>query len=497
MTRTSKPASLFDRLCGQDFPYFWRYEMMHRVWLSVIVWCLTAVPCFAGDRPNIIFLMLDEWGYYEMSGLGHPDLQTPNIDELFLKGGMRFTQALAGGPVCGPTRATLMLGQHLGHTSMRANNGMSPIRKDDITIAKVLQDSGYATGGFGKWGIGGRGTSGVPENHGFDRFFGYYHQVHAHTYFPTYLIDNSEEVPLKGNTGSTDTGETFAHDVIWDEAMGWLDENQDQPFFLYLPVTIPHGYWGMLDDDPAWQVFKDKPWRGGQKRDTDSRMYAAMMLKMDQQIGELIAKLKADGLEENTVFFLCGDNGGQDYFPSKDYPRGQFAPNVDPKTGVEFRGQKRDLWEGGLRVPMMVRWPGKIEAGSTNDHLWYFPDVFPTLAELAGAEVPERVDGISILPTLLGKADQPKHDSLYWEYVGQTAVRIGDWKAIRLKPDQAWQLYNLSKDVSETTDIAKQYPEVIARVVEVVEREHTPMRGGEVYDPDLLRKDGRVPVKGR
>ncbi|MEM6257208.1 MAG: arylsulfatase [Planctomycetota bacterium] len=468
---------------------------MARCLLVLVGLFFVATPRFAQERPNIIYIMLDEWGYYEVSGLGHPDIQTPNIDELFLNGGMRFTQALAGAPVCAPTRVSLMLGQHTGNTSSRGNGGFSPIRADDITIAKVLSEAGYATGGFGKWGCGGRGTSGVPEKHGFDRFFGYYHQVHAHTYFPTYLIDNSKEVPLEGNTGSPYVGETFAHDVIWDEAMNWLDANKAEPFFLYLPLIIPHGRWGLPEDDPAWLVFKDKPWPQGQARETDSRMYAAMMLKVDRQIGELVQKLEADGLSENTIIFLCGDNGGQDYFADKDYPRGRFAPNVDPKTGTEFRGQKKDLWEGGLRVPMFVRWPGKIKPGSTSDHLWYFPDVFPTLAELAKAEVPDRLDGISILPTLLDEGKQPMHEALYWEYAGQTAVRLNDWKAIRRNPKQPWQLYDLSRDVSETTDLSANHPDILARMIEIAKREHTPIRGGEVYDIDLARKDGQVPVR--
>jgi arylsulfatase A-like enzyme len=468
--------------------------MSHRL-LCLLVLLLSASPAFAADKPNIIYLMMDEWGYYEVSGLGHPDLKTPNIDELFLNGGMRFAQALAGGPVCGPTRATLMLGQHLGNASMRNNGGASPIREDDITVAAVLKNAGYATGGFGKWGIGARGTTGIPEKHGFDRFFGYYHQVHAHTYFPTYLIDNSKEVPLQGNTGSPYIGTTFAHDVIWDEAMAWLDDNKDKPFFLYLPVIIPHGRWGMPADDPAWQAFKDKPWRQGQKRDTDSRMYAAMMMKIDQQIGDLVKKLEADGLAENTIFFLCGDNGGQDYFFDEDYPNGRFSPNVDPKTGVSFRGYKKDLYEGGLRVPMFVRWPGKIKAGSTSDHLWYFPDVFPTLTELAGIDAPAHVDGLSILPTLLGKGEQQVHDALYWEFGNQTAVRIGNWKAIRRGKSAPWQLYDLSKDVSETNDIADKHLDILEHAIIIAEREHTPINPGKVLDRELAHKDGRVPVR--
>ncbi|XAM00601.1 arylsulfatase [Phycisphaeraceae bacterium D3-23] len=437
-----------------------------------------------GVRPNIIYLMLDEWGYYEMSMLGHPHIQTPTMDR-FAGEGMRFTQALAGGPVCGPTRASLMLGQHMGHTSMRINSGGTPIRADDVTVATVLHDAGYATGGFGKWGCGDVDTSGVPEAHGFDDFFGYYNQGHAHSYYPEFLIHNSERVALAGNTGDPYEGETFSHDVIWDAAMAWLDAHKDGPFFLYLPVTVPHGHWGMPTDDPAWLEFADRPWTAGQRRETDARTYAAMLLMLDRQLGELIQKLKDDGIDENTVIFLCGDNGGQDYFHDAGrYPRGFFAPNVDPQTGVEFRGQKRDLWEGGLRIPMMVRWPGTIEAGAVSDLLWYFPDVMPTLADLAGVATPESSDGLSILPTLLGEGEQRKHEFLYWEYNGQVAVRMGDWKAIKPGRAAAWELYDLAADISETTDLAGAHPDVVARAAEIASVEHEAPRQGEVYGRD-------------
>jgi len=457
---------------------------------------LTAGAARAQDSgPNIIYLMLDEWGYYEQSALGHPTLQTPNIDA-FAREGMRFTQALAGAPVCGPTRVSLMLGQHTGHTSMRGNGGYDPIRADDVTIAQVLKDAGYATGGFGKWGCGGRGTSGTPETHGFDDFLGYYDQRHAHTYYPTYLIHNGEELPLQGNTGSPYQGETFSHYVMWDAAMDWLDEHKDEPFFLYLPLTVPHGLWGMPEDDPAWGEFADKPWTAGQRRDTDARTYAAMLLMVDRQLGELIEKLKAQGLDDNTIIFVCGDNGGQDYFHNNhQYPRGFFAPNVDPRTGVEFRGQKTQLWEGGLRIPMMVRWPGHIEAGTQSDLLWYFPDVMPTLAQLAGGQAPEHTDGLSILPTLLGEGEQQQHEALYWEYGRQIAVRIGDWKAIKPGRGADWQLYDLSSDISETTDVAAQHPDILARAIAIAQREHEPVEPGEVYDRELAEKDHTVPVR--
>jgi arylsulfatase A-like enzyme len=432
-------------------------------------------------KPNIIYMMLDEWGYYEMSGLGHQKLKTPVFDD-FRKEAMRFTQCYAGGPTCGPTRSTLLTGQHLGHVSMRSNGGATPIREDEVTIADILKDQGYATAGFGKWGIGARGTTGVPEIHGFDLFFGYYDQVHAHSFYPTFLIRNSEEVPLKGNTGHPNHGETHAQYVIFDETMKWLDKNHDKPFFLYLPYTPPHGQWGLAEDDPYWQVFKDKPWRVGQKTDKDSRMYAAMLLMVNDQLKQIMVKLKQCGIDDNTIIFLCGDNGGAPYFKSEENPRGLFAPNVDPRTGQEFRGGKGSLYEGGLRVPMMVRWPGKIKPGSQSDLVWYFPDIMPTLAELTGAKVPEACDGISIVPTLFGKGLQKQHEFLYWEYMNQYAVRMGRWKTWRhataKKTGISWQLYDLSNDVGETTDLADKHPDIVAKIDGIAKREHTEIRRG-------------------
>ncbi len=387
---------------------------------------------------------------------------------------------------------------------MRTNGGATPIRKDEVTIAEILKEQGYATAGFGKWGIGARGTTGVPEVHGFDLFFGYYDQVHAHSFYPTFLIRNSEEVPLKGNTGDFKQGETHAQYVIFDETMKWLEKNHDKPFFLYLPYTPPHGLWGLPKDDPYWQVFKDEPWRGGQKTDKDSRIYAAMLLMVNDQLKQIMAKLKKYGIDEDTVIFLCGDNGGQAYFPSKDNPRGIFAPNVDPKTGQEFRAGKGSLYDGGLRIPMLVRWPGKIEPGAESDLVWYFPDVMPTLAELTGAKVPEACDGISIVPALLGEGEQKRHEFLYWEYGGQVAVRMGKWKgwklgANRKKPKGIpWQLYDLSKDVGETTDIAKERPDIVAQIDAIARREHTPIRpGGRLPNATVDASRDRTVALGR
>ena len=457
--------------------------------LSALLVSLFLQADSAEAKPNIIYLMLDEWGYFESGHMGNPDLVTPNIDQ-FAADGMRFTNALAGAPVCGPTRCVLLTGLHSGHTSMRANNGFAPIRENEPTLASMLKKQGYATGGFGKWGIGGRGTSGVPEKHGFDEFFGYYDQVHAHTFYPRYLIRNSEEVPLAGNDGlSFYKGDTHAQDEIFKESKQFIRDHKDQPFFCYLPWTPPHGLWGIDADDPSWILFKDKPWTAGQQTDRDARAYAAFMHMMDRQLGEIINLLKELQLDENTIIFLCGDNGGQDYFKNEDRPHGFFGPNLNPATGERFRAGKGSLYEGGLKVPFLVRWPGKIEAGSVSDHLLYYPDVMPTLADVAEAECP-KTDGLSFLPTLSGDGKQSQHDYLYWEYTGQTAVRQQNWKAYRGKKGD-WEFYDLSKDVEEKNNVADGHPDKIKKLVALAEQAHEPMRPGEIYDKELTDKDHR------
>ncbi|TWT75239.1 arylsulfatase [Allorhodopirellula solitaria] len=460
---------------------------------SLCFLCLLALFSFQGaaasDRPNIVYLMLDEWGYYESGHMGNSELRTPHIDQ-FASEGMRLTNAYAGAPVCGPTRCVLLTGLHSGHTSMRANDGAAPIREDEPTLASMLKSRGYATGGFGKWGIGGRGTSGVPEKHGFDEFFGYYHQVHAHNFYPQYLIRNSREVPLKGNSGqSFYDGETHAQDEIFKESLRFINDNKDQPFFCYLPWTPPHGLWGIDEDDPSWQLFKDKPWTAGQNTDRDAKVYAAFLHMVDRQIGEIQSLLQELEIDDNTIFVVCGDNGGQDYFKTEDHPHGFFAPNLNPKTGERFRAGKGSLYEGGLKVPYLVRWPGKIEPGSVSDHLLCFQDVMPTLAQATGATSPP-TDGLSFLPTLLGESNQPTHPYLYWEYQNQTAVRMDQWKAY--KPGNgAWELYDLSKDVEEQQNIANDRPEILKQMIADAEEAHEPIRPGTVYTREWINKDRR------
>jgi len=449
------------------------------------------------SKPNIIYLMLDDWGYYEWSGMGHPILQTPNIDRMASEG-VRFTSALAGGNVCAPTRSVLMTGLHGGHTTVRSNGGWEPLRADDITIAEVLKKAGYATGGFGKWGLGDRGTTGVPEKHGFDVFHGYYHQVHAHTYYPRYLLRNSEKIPLKGNTGDFHKGETFSHYLIYEEAVKFIRANRDRPFFAYLPWTPPHGQWGMPAGDPAWKKYKDKKWDATNQRGKyDARMYAAMIEMVDRQLGEILALLKELKLDDRTIVFVCGDNGGEPYFRNAGHPHGFFAPNLHPKTGARFRGGKGDFYEGGLRIPMIVRWPGKIRAGAASDLLWYFPDVMPTLTELAGAECPKNIDGISILPTLLGEKaagrKQPTHKYLYWEDPRSAAVRWGNWKAVKPRSAREFELYDLGRDIEEKQNVAAEHPEVLKQIRAFAAEAHAPVRPGKVLDPDAGFKDHRAP----
>jgi arylsulfatase A len=357
----------------------------------------------------------------------------------------------------------------------------------------VLKKAGYATGGFGKWGVGGRGTTGVPEKHGFDIFFGYYDQVHAHTYFPAYLIRNSEEVPLKGNTGALYEGETFSHYLIFDQAIKFIRENKDRPFFCYCPWTPPHGLWGLPEDEPSWQKYKDEQWDAGYniKKD-EAQRYAAMVNMVDRQIGQIVDLLKELKLDDNTIVMVAGDNGGNFYFKNKTHPYGFFGPNVDPRTGKIFRGRKGLLYEGGLRIPFIARWPGKVKAGTVSNYLGYFPDVMPTLAELAGADCPKDIDGISIVPTLLGEKAaghaQKNHKYLYWEFNGQTAVRCGDWKAYKPRKGQ-WQLYDLSKDIEEKNDIAVQNPEKVNELAAYAKEAHQPHVPGEVLDMELCMKD--------
>lgn len=443
------------------------------------------------DLPNIVFIISDELAYYELSHMGNPKLHTPNIDQM-AREGIRFTQALAAAPVCGPLRCCLMTGKHMGHASMRTNGGGTPIRAEEPTIASMLKQRGYATGGFGKWGIGGRGSEGVPEKHGFDVFFGYYDQVHAHSFYTPHLIRNSKEVPLANNQGGR-KGETYSHYEIMKEGLKFIRENKDRPFFCYLPITPPHGMYDIPASDPAFALYQDDDWMNDPKVPQDAKNYAGMVSMIDNDLKRVLDLLEELSLDDNTIVFFTGDNGGQDRFVDDQHPRGFFGPNVNPKTGIEFRGQKRSLYEGALRIPFLVRWPGKIQPNQVSDHLFYQVDMMATLAELTKSPMPVKSDGLSILPTLLGEQvvghAQEEHEFLYWEYLKQTAVRKGNWKAVRTKPNNDWELYNLATDISEAKNIAREHPEIVKELAHIAKQAHIPAKPGKFLRNDLQRRD--------
>jgi len=421
-----------------------------------------------GKGPNIVFIIVDDLGYSDIGCYGgnKQNIKTPNIDRMAAEG-MRFTQAYSGCTVCAPARSTLMTGKHMGHTTVRGNTGGIPLKADDTTIAQVLKKKGYATGGFGKWGIGDVRTQGVPEKHGFDVFFGYYHQIHAHNYWTDYLWRNSEKVHMTGKKGTT---ERYTHNRIFAEAVNFIIEKHDKPFFCYCPWTPPHGNYQIPDDEAALAEFNDKPWSD------EAKVLAAMLRMIDRNVGEILRLLKDLGIDEDTMVFFCSDTGGHRAFDN-------FLDSNGP-----LRGQKGTLYEGGLRIPLIVRAPGRIKPLTISDLPCYFPDIMPTLAELAGAteHVPSGIDGISIFPTLIGKDNiQKKHEYLYWEYPKydwnkneyvptgpQQAVRVGKYKGVRLTFNGPFEIYDLDKDISEKNNIADKHPEIIAKMEAIAGQAH-------------------------
>ncbi len=462
------------------------HAMALRITLSLCL--LIPFGYAAASPPNIVYIMADELAYFELGHMGNPYIKTPHIDRM-AREGLRFTNALAASPVCAPLRCSLMTGKHAGHASVRKNDGGTPLRADETTVAALLQGPGYATGGFGKWGAGGRDSTGVPEKHGFDVFVGYYDQVHAHSFYPPYIIRNSEEVPLEGNTGGR-SGRSYSHYHIVEAGLTFIRENKDGPFFAYFPITPPHGMYDIPADDAAWLRYRGESWVQDPAIDQDIKNYAAMVTMLDNDVGTILALLRELGLEDNTIVFFTGDNGGEDRFKSPENPRGFFGPNVNPHTGVAFRGGKRFLYEGGLKIPFLVRWPGKIKAGQVSEFVFSQVDILATLAELTGAEIPADTDGSSILPELLGESDRKQSQEMfYWEYRGQRAVRFGDWKAVQPGEDKAWELYDLAADIEESTSLAATRPEVLAQLKAYAEVAHQPERPGTFLDPSRKRHE--------
>ena len=445
--------------------------------LSLIL-CSTALA--ADKPPNIVFVLADDLGCFEVGCYGQKKIKTPNIDKLAAEG-MRFTQFYAGNAVCAPSRCCLMTGKHPGHAFIRNNSevmpeGQRPIPADTVTIAKLLKAKGYATGATGKWGLGNMASEGSPLKQGFDMFFGYNCQRHAHNHYTSWLWKNNEKIKLEGNTDG-DTGKTFSHDLMEAEALAFIKANKDKPFFLYVPFTVPHvavqvpedslnEYKGKWDDPP----YKGE--KGYRSHPHPRAAYAAMVTRMDRSVGRIMDLLKEMKLADNTIVFFSSDNGPTHNVGGAD---STFFESAGP-----LRGLKGSLYEGGIRTPFIARWPGKIKAGTTSDLPGGFPDVMPTLAELAGTEVPKDIDGLSIVPTLLGKGEQKKHEFLYFEfsgYGGQQSLRMGGWKAVRQNLNKgfvATELYNLKDDIGEKTNLAGKHPDVVAKAEKIMKEQHVP-----------------------
>ena len=414
-------------------------------------------------KPNIIFILADDLGYGDLGCYGQQKIRTPNIDRLAAEG-LRFTQCYAGSTVCAPSRCVLMTGLHTGRTRIRGND-LNPLLPEDVTVAEVLRAAGYATGLVGKWGLGEPDTTGVPNRQGFDSFFGYLNQRHAHNYYPDYLWRNEEKAPLANAVvkGVATKRVQYAQDLFADEALAFVERSKDKPFFLYYAVTIPHA--NNEAGKAGMEVPSDEPY-SGQDWPQNEKNFAAMVTRLDTDVGRLMARLKALGLDDDTLVFFTSDNG-----PHRE---GGHNPDFFDSSGP-LRGIKRDLYEGGIRVPMIVRWPGVVPAGKTSDHVWAFWDFLPTAARLAGAETPTGLDGLSVLPALGGE-EAPAHEYLYWEFHekgGKRAVRMGDWKAVHLATKGKTELYNLRDDLGETRDVAAAHPDIVARLEAVMESAHT------------------------
>jgi len=470
------------------------------------------------SKPNIIYIYADDLGYGELGSYGQTKIKTPHLDQM-AKEGMQFTQHYSGAPVCAPSRSILMTGKHAGHSYIRGNyelggfadsleGGQMPLHEGAYTVARMLKERGYSTALVGKWGMGVTGTTGSPLNHGFDYYYGYLDQKQAHNFYPTHLWENDNWDALNNHVfnvhgkidpkTATDAdfekfrGKDYAPAKMTQKALGFLEKNKDKPFFLYFPVPLPHlalqapeeyvkKYIGQFDEKP---YFGEK---GYAPNKYPLSTYAAMITFLDDQVGIIIDKIKKLGLDENTIIMFSSDNGAT------------FSAGVDTKffnSVSGLRGLKMDLYEGGIRVPFIARWPNKIKANTVSDHVSGQLDIMATVAEISGKKI-SKTDGISLLPELTGrKQEQQKHGFLYFEYPengGQLAVRIGNWKGVkrnvRNKPNGNWELFDLSKDRNETFDIASANPEIIAQMNAIVKREHIHphILDWEFIDPKVIK----------
>lgn len=446
-------------------------------------------PAQAQTKPNIIYILADDLGYGDLSCYGQRKFKTPNIDRLAQEG-MRFTNHYSGSPVCAPSRSALMTGLHTGHTPVRGNKevrpeGQWPLPSTSYTLFEMVKSAGYVTGAFGKWGLGYPGSEGDPNNQGVDSFYGYNCQRLAHNYFPEYLRDNQKKVILDGNT-DTLKGD-YAPEKIHQKAMQFLIDNKDTTFFLYYPMVIPHAelvapelymakYTGKFLPEKSFKgvdqgdQFRKGPY-GSQAE--GHAAFAAMINLLDDQVGEIISKIQELGIDENTLIIFSSDNG--------PHQEGGADPEFFDSNGI-LRGFKRDLYEGGMRVPMIARWKGRIKPGTVSNHISAFWDVMPTVADLLEIKIKDKIDGISFLPTLMGKTrDQKQHDYLYWEFHelnGRLALRKGDWKLVQYNvsksPAGSFELYNLKNDPAENTDLALKHPDKVAALKKIMLSERVP-----------------------
>lgn len=448
--------------------------------LPLFLSALASVPAlWAQEKPNIVFFLVDDMGIGDISVYGQRYIRTPNLEEL-AKEGMTFTQAYAGCTVSAPSRGSLLTGKHTGHSYIRGNKDTPnpdghvydrALKAGEVTLGELMKEAGYATACIGKWGLGGPNTEGAPNVQGFDYFYGYLGQLNAHNHRPPFLHENNTEVKLDGKV--------FAQDLFVEKALKYLDERAEdkKPFFLYFTPALPHADLDIDEDErKAYDgKFLEKPYdgRSGYKPvEKPLSTYAAMVTRIDKDVRRVIDELKKNGQFENTIFIFSSDNG--------THIEGGHDPYFFDGNGP-YRGTKRDLYEGGIRTPFIVSWPGVIKPGSVSYHIAAFWDIFPTLAELTGQNVPSGIDGISILPTLTGKGEQKQHEYLYWEFEeggGKQAVRVGDWKLIKLdinNPEKTrYELYNIAADPGELSNVADQYPGLVDRYARYIDSAHTP-----------------------
>jgi arylsulfatase A-like enzyme len=422
----------------------------------------TAATVAAGfartTKPNILFILADDLGYGDLGCYGQKQIATPNLDKL-ADGGIRFTQFYCGSTVCAPSRCALMTGLHLGHARIRGN-ARADLRPEDLTIAEVLKKAGYRTSLVGKWGLGTAGNSGIPTRKGFDEFYGFLDQKHAHTQYPTQMWDNERETFLDGNFGPD--RKDYAQELFTNRALAFLDKNKAGPFFLYLSYTTPHAnneltrQSGNGMEIPGDHEYAGKSWP---KPDRD---FAATVSRLDRDVGRLLAKVKELGVEQDTLIIFASDNG-----PHRE---GGNNPEFFDSNGP-LRGLKRDLYEGGIRTPFVASWPGVIRPGQVSEEVCAFWDILPTFAELGGAPLPQGLDGMSLVPALHGKS-LPKRDYLYWEFHEggfSQAVRLGNWKGVRRRSRQApIEVYDLNRDIGEQHDVARENPQVVKQIAQIL-----------------------------